>query len=277
MRRKRFRVDGMEAGQEDVLLTGQTAHHLATVLRMGPGDEVVIVDGLGHEWLAEIEEVGRSGVRVKLLAQSETFHESPLDLTLALAFSRSEKMDQVVRQATELGATRLIAFRAARSQYGPGPADARKKLDRWQKIAREALCQCRRQLEPECEIVSDVNELLAWADRRMPPPDRAIKILAAEAETRKSLLDLQSRSPFCNSFLAVIGPEGGWSAEEARRFVVEGFHSVHLGPRILRLETAAAAVLASIQLLWGDLGVPCREAGPEEAPEERTSRPPVKG
>ncbi|MHC1745175.1 MAG: 16S rRNA (uracil(1498)-N(3))-methyltransferase [Syntrophobacteraceae bacterium] len=270
MQRRRFRVDGIEAGREEVVLTGQTAHHLATVLRMGPGEQLVILDGRGREWLAEIESVARSGVRVKLLAETDASNESPLDLTLALAFARSEKMDQVVRQATELGAARVIGFRAVRSQYGLAPTDARRKRERWQKIAREALCQCRRQREPECEILSDGTELLEWADRWMPSSDGAMKILAAEAENRKSLVDLQRGSPFCMSFLAVIGPEGGWTAEETRRFRDSGFESVHLGPRILRLETAAAAVLASVQLLWGDLGVPGREAAPDEPPGEST-------
>ena len=269
MRWRRFRVDGIEVGQEEVLLTGQTARHLATVLRMGRGEELVIVDGLGHEWVAEITSLASSGVRVKLLAQTGISNESPLDVTLALAFSRSEKMDQVVRQATELGATRVIGFRAARSQYGLGPTDSRKKRERWQKIAREARCQCRRQREPECEILSDIDQLLTWADRWTVSADGALKILAAEGEARKSLLDLQRRSPSCMNFLAVVGPEGGWTAEEAHRFDDNGFEGVRLGPRILRLETAATAMLASIQLLWGDLGVPGREAVPEDPPGER--------
>jgi 16S rRNA (uracil1498-N3)-methyltransferase len=255
MTRKRVWVEAIDPGQEKVVLTGQTAHHLAAVLRMSPGDRLEIVDAGGREWLGRIESVGKSGVCVKLLARNEASKESPLVLTLALAFSRSEKMDQVVRQATEMGVARLVAFRARRSQYGLEGADRAKKLERWQKIAREALCQCRRQRKPECVIVSDVEELLERADRWFPSPGETLRILASEDESRKSLVDLQRGSSFCINFIAVIGPEGGWTADETRLFSGKGFHSVHLGPRVLRLETAAVALLASIQLLWGDLGV----------------------
>jgi 16S rRNA (uracil1498-N3)-methyltransferase len=264
MTRKRFWVEAMEPGQEQVVLTGRTAHHLAAVLRMSPGDRLEIVDAEGREWLARIESVGKSGVCVKLLARKEASNESPLELTLALAFSRSEKMDQVVRQATELGVTRLVAFRARRSQYGIERADRNKKLERWQKITREALCQCRRQRQPECVLVSDVDELLERGDGWCPSLDGNLKILASEDESHKCLLDLHRGSPFCIGFLAVIGPEGGWTAEEIRRFDGKGFRRVHLGPRILRLETAAVALLASIQLLWGDLGVSGQNAVPDE-------------
>lgn len=255
MRRKRFWVDRIDPEDERVVLTGQAAHHLVDVLRMKTGEAIELLDGKGGSWLARIESIGRQGVSVKLLAPGEESRESPLDLSLAMAFSRSEKMDQVVRQATELGVNRLIAFQAERSQYGLQRIDRVKKRERWQKIAREALRQCRRQREPECVLLSDVSDLLNWADQWGQPSERSLKLFGWEQEDRKSLLDLRAGSPFCMQFLVVVGPEGGWSHDEAQRLGAAGFSGVHLGPRILRLETAAVVLAASIQLLWGDLGV----------------------
>lgn len=267
MTRKRFWVERIESGQEEVILAGQTARHAASVLRMSVGDRLEIVDGSGREWLARIESLGKSGVCVRLLTERLASGESPLELTLGLAFSRSEKMDQVVRQATELGVSRMVAFRARRSQYGLERASRGRKRERWEKIIREALCQCRRQKEPECVMLADVEALLGQADRWAPPGADSLRILAAEDGGRKSLMDLQRGSPFCMSFLTVIGPEGGWTEDEARCFERAGFLSTTLGPRILRLETAAVALVASIQLLWGDLGAPGR-AGTRGEPQE---------
>lgn len=275
MKRRRFWVERIDAGVEHVTLTGRSAHHLVDVLRMRPGEEVELVDGRGSSWVARIESIGPQGVRVKWVAHGETPRESPLDLTLAMAFSRSEKMDQVVRQATELGVTRLIAFQAARSQYGLERVDRARKRERWQKIAREALCQCRRHKEPGWDFLAGLSDLLHWADQWAASPDGSLKIFGWEQENQKSLLDLRAGSPFCMRFLAVVGPEGGWSPEEAHRLGTAGFQGVHLGPRILRLETAAVALVASIQLLWGDLGTPAGDGAPIQPRGEATEGPPV--
>ena len=163
-------------------------------------------------------------------------------------------MELVLRQATEIGVHRFVAFRAQRSQYKLSAAQAEKRKERWSKIAREAMCQCGRMRLPEITVHHDVNELIAESARWSPGGEAGLKILTWEAERHQSLKRLWQEFPDCRRTLAVVGPEGGWTQDEVDRFRAAGFHLVHLGPRTLRLETAAIAFLSSAQVLWGDLG-----------------------
>ena len=162
MTRKCFLLDDPFSDSDRVTLTGPTAHHLSAVLRIKAGDQIELRDGLGGAWLALVTRLDGTGVEARLLARQRLDIESPLILTVALACARVDRMELVIRQATELGAQRLIVFRAARSQYGlvEGRAESRKR--RWLKITREALCQCGRVRIPEIVIVPDLGALLEY-------------------------------------------------------------------------------------------------------------------
>jgi RsmE family RNA methyltransferase len=108
---------------------------------------------------------------------------------------------------------------------------------------------------PELLALHDVGGLIAHAVGRDTTEGEALKVLAKEEGDRQSLSSLFERYPSCLRMLVVVGPEGGWSKREIEQFAEAGFYTVHLGPRTLRLETAAVALLAAAQLLWGDLGV----------------------
>jgi len=231
------------------------AHHVRKVLRLRPGDRIELRDGRGNGWSAVIEEIKGKGVRVAVGEKQFVLNESPLWLTLALAFSRSDRMELALRQATEMGVQRFVAFRAERSDYHlPGTPQIERRKERWLKIAREALCQCGRMKLPEICILSDTSELISGAASWAAAEGKGLKILAREEADRQSLFSLFEMHPACRQMLIVVGPEGGWSKGEAEQFVESGFYPVHLGPRTLRLETAAVALLAAAQLLWGDLG-----------------------
>ena len=252
MSRKCFFVDRVEPGQDFVVLDECCAHHTETVLRLKSGDPVELRDGCGNAWQGEIAQTGGGTVRVRLCERRDIEVESRLELTLAMALARQDRMDLVVRQATELGVSRLVAFRAERSQYGLSGRQAEKRLGRWIKIAQGALCQCCRTKLPEVIYLSGVPELLAQAGLWQEGTGGLLKVLAREEERQQNLMGLWRQLPDSRRILAVVGPEGGWTGAEENRFVGAGFHSIHLGPRILRLETAAVTLVSLAQLLWGD-------------------------
>lgn len=251
MTRKCFFLESVDPAQEFVTVTGPAAHHIEGVLRLRVGDPIELRDGLGSGWRGEVAGTRPGAVLIRLIERQSVQNESKLKLTIALAFSQLDRMDMVLRQATEMGVSRFIAFRAARSQYGLSGAQAARRLDRWSRIAREALCQCERTLLPEIRIFSSLVEFLedVLSEERQ---DKALRVFAREEERERSVLSLWRSFPECSKVCAVIGPEGGWTESEERQFIDAGFYPVHLGPRILRLETASVALLASLQLLWGD-------------------------
>jgi len=237
-----------------ITLPRETARHLESVLRSKPGDSVEIRDGEGHGWKGVIETMKEGAIQVRLLERQVLTNESCLVVTLALAFSRSEKMEEVIRHATELGVQRIAFFRARRSQYGLKGEKIHKKLERWEKIAQEALCQCGRGRLPEIVVFQETHDFLKEVSQEEMLGPSGLKIVALETAAEESLVSLKRAVPSCEQALVVVGPEGGWTVEEVNLFKEYDFRSVHLGPRVLRLETAALAIVSCMQLLWGDFG-----------------------
>jgi 16S rRNA (uracil1498-N3)-methyltransferase len=253
MTQKRLFHDEPIVDKDEILVRGPAAHHLATVMRVKRGERIEVRDGRGCAWLGEVVRLGNQEIAVQRLDQQIPFNESPLTLTVALGHARSDRMDLVLRQATELGVQRVVPFRAARSQYRLSDKQSSQRTLRWLRIASEALRQCGRICLPDIEILSDVGALIG----RLPvwgfAGDDSLRILAWEDERQQGLLSLWKEFPDCTKVLLVVGPEGGFTPEEVEQFGTSGFRPVHLGPRTLRLETAATALIASAQLLWGDL------------------------
>jgi 16S rRNA (uracil1498-N3)-methyltransferase len=264
MTRKCFLIDDpLDDSDPMVTLSGPTAHHLTAVLRIRQGDHIELRDGRGGAWLALVTRLEGKNVTVQLQARKRLSVESQLTITVALAYARAERMELVIRQATELGVQRLVTFRGARSQYGLVGREAENRRQRWLKIVREALCQCGRVHLPELAVFADTAAFLASLPGWQPGGAHGLRILAWEEEERQGMKSLWQEFPSCKDLLLSIGPEGGFSGQEAQLFQSAGFHTVQLGPRVLRLETAAVAAITTAQLLWGDLGM---TRGPEVPP-----------
>jgi len=254
MTRRCFFIEAVEPDTDCVILTGQTAHHIMSVLRLGKGDPLELRDGRGSGWRGLIVGKEKASIRVQLTDRLPLHNESPLKVTLAMALARSDRMELVVRQATELGVHRFVAYRSKRSQYGLSDVQAGKRSDRWLKIAREAMCQCDRMKVPEIVFVPDLPKFAAdqWEEKK---EGKSLRLLASEGERRSTLRDVWRSFPECDEILVVVGPEGGWAEDEVQKFKANDFRTIHLGPRILRLETAAIAFVALVQMLWGDLSL----------------------
>lgn len=270
MARRCFFSEKIEPGAEFVNLSPEASHHLEHVLRMHAGQSVEIRDGMGNAWKGEVAETGKGKTTVRLTERlGLDFVEPALEITLALALARSDIMDMVVRQATELGISKLVAFRSARSQYSLTGSRSENKSARWLRIAREALCQCGRTRVPEIVLFDNLDNFLGslppygaedggpapgLTGREMMPGTQGLRIAALESERVKGLTNIKKIRPSCSKVLALIGPEGGWDDFEMAMISDAGFYPTHLGPRILRFETAAVALVSMIHLLWGDFG-----------------------
>lgn len=226
------------------LAPGQ-AHHVAHVLRLEAGDEVILFDGRGVEHSAVIARVVKSGVTLNVGEARAVDRESPLSVMLAQGMSSGERMDYTVQKAVELGAAGIRPLATSRSVVRLDAERARKRVAHWQAVVSAACEQCGRNRVPQVLPVMGFADWLAHESGHEATTLRLL--LSAAAPT--TLHDLP-RPPGMVTLLA--GPEGGLSPQEQQDAQAAGFTPVRLGPRVLRTETAAIAALSAMQTLWGD-------------------------
>jgi 16S rRNA (uracil1498-N3)-methyltransferase len=231
----------MEAGDR-CTLTGEDRQYVAAVLRMRKNERLLLFDGAGCEYEAVIR--GQDQERVELeIVQKTTIQISALQITLAQSLPKAKKMDFIIEKACELGATTIIPFFSSRSVPQLTPDKTVAKQIRWQKIAQEAARKCHSAGIPE------VSDIMNWENMLRSAEDGNEKIIFWEEETRRSLkqvLQEKGREQSRHFFL-IVGPEGGFAREEIELAERMGFTSVSLGHQILKVETAALAILAMIQ------------------------------
>ncbi len=227
-------------------IDGQELAHLRKVLRLKPGDRITVFDDTSWEHEAVIRSVAGVRGEIEIVRSYQAQRESPLHLTLAVGLTKGEKLDFVVEKAAELGVQTIIPFASA---HAVPKLDERKiaaRAERWRKIALSATKQCGRTDAPAVLPLRSFTELLAQA-----PP--GVKLFFWEKELQRSLRQVHDKYPDAKSMLVMIGPEGGFSVEEAESASAYGWEPVQLGPRILRAETAAISALSLVQFMWGDL------------------------
>ena len=229
------RLDRSEPGTR-INLTAEEAHYLGRVLRLRAGAAIGLFDGAGSEWLAEVSSIdGRQATAtITELGRTEA---SPNALVLVQSWLRSSAMDTVVQKSVELGATAIWLMDADRSNVRADPRRRANRLAHLARIRRSAAEQCETLWLPDLEPVGSLAD-----------------VLRAERPGRTLFLDLD-RPPLTTDapepLTLLIGPEGGWSAQE--RALAEATESVvpaGLGPLTLRAETTPLAVLAAIRQSW---------------------------
>jgi 16S rRNA (uracil1498-N3)-methyltransferase len=252
---RRFFFNGNLAKGRFVTIQGPDARHIQHVLRMHRGQALELIDGSGLVFAGRIEDF-LDGKVVVTVEQSRPAGDQAcrLCLTLSLGYLKDDKMDIVLRQATELGITRWQPYFAARSIPKPAEARLAGRVARWEKISREAVKQCRRSIVPRIDMPVGFEQMLE------------LSLLA----DMKILFWEQNRVPFCldvdpqampQHIWIVLGPEGGLTPQEVQTACRSGFSAAGLGPRILRAETAALTACALIQHCVGDLGTRCNPSG----------------
>jgi len=227
---------------EELTVTGQTAHHVAHVLRVRTGATVQVFDGKGCEHRATVKTVKRSRIILQTNEVITAQQESSLDITLLQGIARNDRMDLILQKAVELGVTTIQPLCMQRSQAHLKGEQLEKRHKHWLGVITSACEQCGRATLPQPGSTLDysdwVRSLYTGGLRLLLQPD--------------STMSLGELNPPDDKIYVLIGPEGGLNTEEQALARSAGFFGIHLGPRILRTETASLAVLASMQTLWGD-------------------------
>lgn len=225
-----------------VLLDAPLVRHLRAVLRLAPGDEFSATDGTGANYRARVEELGRAAGHAAILERTEPPCESSLTTLLAQAVPKGDRFELVLEKAVELGVSAVVPLLSRNTVRTP-----RSDATRWRRIVEGAVAQSGRTVLPQLHTPCSFEELIGGR------PSAAVRILLWEkADTGMHTLLAGHAAP--RSVLVAVGPEGGWSGEEAQQAQAAGFIAARLGPRILRAETAGIAAIAVIQNRWGDLG-----------------------
>lgn len=233
--------DGL-TGHETLALSGQSGQHVARVLRMRAGDELVLFNGHGGEYRASIESIQGDKVQLNVLDHIAIEREAPVPVTLIQGVSRGERMDWTIQKATELGVHRILPVSSLRSMVKLKGDRAERRRDHWQQVAISACEQCGRNRVPEVTPPVSLEDGLAQVEAF------ALK-LTLRADAEKRLAELPVSAP---EACIAIGPEGGFDDREYRLLEQAGFQGLRLGPRILRTETAGLAAMAALLSHWGD-------------------------
>jgi 16S rRNA (uracil1498-N3)-methyltransferase len=244
MRRFTLRPEHLVDGR--VTFDAGESHHLTRVLRLRAGDTIVATDGAGRDFTVRLERLGEP-VTGTVLAEAAGVPASPLAITLVQGVPKGDRMELIVRAATELGVARVQPALCERTIVRLEPARWRERTRRWQRVAREAAKQSGRAVIPEVEPPRPLADCLAsggstdlglccWEGGGVP----LARCLQGPGSPRSALV--------------VVGPEGGLAPSEAEAARARGLTIVSLGPRVLRTETAGPAVIAILQSRFGDLG-----------------------
>ncbi len=219
------------------------AHHASRVLRLKVGDSVHVFDGSGLVFAATVSELNGKRVILQQLQACVAQGKPSLRLVLAQSMSSSEKMDWIVQKATELGVCEIYPLQAERSVAKLQGERAQRRVGHWQSVALAACEQCGRNDLP---VIHPPQELTAW-------------LQAMQTETASKFIflpngavSLQTCPKPLEQAILLIGPEGGWTVQEAELAQQMAFVPTVLGPRVLRTETAAIVGLSVMQMLWGD-------------------------
>lgn len=251
MRIPRVFVEIPLAPSAEAELPALAAHHVHTVLRLRPGAELTLFDGLGGEYPARLLSAHRKGASVQVGERQAIERESPLDITLVQAISRGERMDYTLQKAVELGVTRIAPVVAERTVVNlRGAERTERRVEHWRRIVIAACEQCGRNRLPE---VAEPVDLAAWLARPRP-----ICGLLLALSARNGLPALPQPVP---PIVLLAGPEGGFAEHELAAARAVGYRPVSLGPRVLRTETAALAALAALQAIHGDCAGDCPGPG----------------
>jgi len=246
---RRFFIDPATVSGPLVTIEGSEAHHVTHVLRLKPGDCIILVDGTGYEYESIIKGLGDQRVEVEIQQTSRNGAAPGVPIVVAQAFLKEKKMDDLVRKLSELGIAGWIPFFSNRSIARPDKTRLAGRTQRWRRIAAEAVKQCRRsdmlqiseptgfkevlELSQACDL-----KIIFWENERVP--------LSRQVGSKAG------GSP--QKIMLMLGPEGGFSEQEVEIARQTGFTVAGLGPRILRAETATLAACTLIQFLFGDLG-----------------------
>ncbi len=234
----RFFISPDQVSGQLITISGEDVRHIGTVLRMKPGDELLLCNGQGTDYAVKITTVGHSEIKTEIIGTSQREIRRPF-VTLGQGLPKSDKMDWIVQKATELGVAEIAPLVTERTIVKV--KDEEQRVSRWRKICREAAMQSDRPDIPSVGHIVSFNDFLRTPNSEL----KTLKLLPWEEGT-VPIKNALKQNPDMKNIIVLIGPEGGFSKAEAAQARETGFHVVSLGPNILRTETAAVAALSMI-------------------------------
>ncbi|MDQ0156014.1 16S rRNA (uracil(1498)-N(3))-methyltransferase [Robertmurraya andreesenii] len=238
---QRYFVDNKK--DNHFFISGEDRHHIVNVMRLKEGDQIICAAS-GKSAVCLIAEITDEQVKAEVVKWEEATAELPVRVAIASGLPKGDKLEWIIQKGTELGASVFIPFAASRSIVKWDDKKASKKVERWNKIAKEAAEQSHRQISPEVISPISLKSLIEMSK------DYDYKLIAFEEDAKvgeSSILhSTLNRIEAGQSILFVFGPEGGLTEGEVTRLKESGFLSCGLGPRILRTETAPLYALSAV-------------------------------
>lgn len=238
-----FFVERSQIEGDQAYITGKDVNHIGNVLRMKPGEKLMISAGEDWEYLCAIREIGKTEVFLDVIEENRDVRELPVAITLYQGLPKADKMELIIQKAVELGVRRIVPVETKRCVVKLDQRKAEAKRKRWQMIAESAAKQSGRKIIPEVMPPLSFPDALRAAgqdERKLIPYERAENM----EETRRRL------SNVCpgDRISIIIGPEGGFEEEEIELARNSSFSPVTLGKRILRTETAGFVILSCLMM-----------------------------
>ena len=235
-----FLVDRKNISGDTAILTGTEAGHMLKSLRLRAGDDFHAFDEDGTRYRMRILEAASGSIRAGILETSPPESGPAVALTLMVGMPKAAKMDFILEKATELGCSRIVVFRSSRTIPRLDAQDARKRLQRWERVALAAAKQCGSGRMPQ------VEGILPYAEALRIGSECDGRVVFYEGVGSFGLKKVLRGMDSPKRVALLIGPEGGFSEDEVKEAEDAGFVRAGLGPRILRVETAAVAVLGMV-------------------------------
>ena len=243
----RFYAPDAQRPGDLITLPNDEAEHLTRVLRLKAGDVLRVFNGHGREFDATVEQSDEDGVRVRLEGFATSAPESRVAITLAQAVLKGDKMDDVVRDATMMGAAEIQPVVTARTEVTRASLLRGRRRERWERIAVSSAKQCGRATVPRILDAIEFDELIdALGKMRLPLPGlMLVEPNAATETTPASELDLSPQ----RGATVLIGPEGGWTPAEVERGA-SVCRLITVGGRILRADAMCVVALSAFFTMW---------------------------
>ena len=237
----RFFVTKNDITDNVITISGKDAFHIARSLRMAVGDTLTVCDEDGAEYHSSLTRIRDEECTCEIISKSEGKTESPVHVTLYMAYPKGDKLETVVQKSVELGASVVVPFESSRCIKRPASEKLDKITERLSRIAEEAAKQCGRSKLPRVDRMIRISDVAAKIS------DYDIALFCYEGDGATSLKEtLNGYEKKSGKIAVIIGSEGGFSEDEAALLISSGAKCVNLGPRILRCETAPDYCLSAI-------------------------------
>ncbi|HEY0827653.1 MAG TPA: 16S rRNA (uracil(1498)-N(3))-methyltransferase [Bacilli bacterium] len=237
-----------------VQITGDDAHHIMNVMRSSTGEQLICSNGVDREVLVQITELQKGLVHASIVEELSMDHEPGVEVWIAQSLPKGDKMESVIQKCTEIGAARFIPFVSERTIVQYDGRKELKRIERWQKIAKEAAEQAHRNRMPAVEAALSFKQLLdrvQEVDLALFCYEKEAGLLLKDVLQKTEIKPQEGKKPI---YLLIIGSEGGFTEGEMGKAEAAGCKSTSLGSRILRTETAAMVGLTCIMYETGEMG-----------------------